>query len=220
MIGSLLYLMATRTDILQAVCMVACFQSSPKESHLVALKRILRYLKGTMDYGLWYPKGKGFTLTAYTDADWAGSIDDRKSTSGGAFFLGGSLVAWHSKKQESVSLSTAEAEYIAAVSSCTQVLWMKQTLKDLDILFAHPISMFCDNTSAINISKNPVMHSRTKHIAICYHFLKEQVAQQEVKLEYVPTSEQVADIFTKPLLKETFEYLRTKLGVTYLPSLS
>ena len=97
---------------------------------------------------------------------------------------------------------------------------MKEILKDLDILFAHPISMFCDNTSAINISKNPVMHSCTKHIAIGYHFLKEQVAQQEVKLEYVPTSEQVADIFTKPLLKETFEYLRTKLGVTYLPSLS
>ena len=200
--------------------MVACFQSSPKESHLVAIKRILFYLKDTMDYGLWYPKGKGFTLTAYTDAYWAGSIDDRKSTSGGAFFLGGRLVAWHSKKQESLSLSTAEAEYIAAISSCTQVLWMKQTLKDLDILFAHPISMFCDITSVINISKNPVMHSRTKHIAIRYHFLKEQVAQQEVKLEYVPTSKQVAKIFTKPFLKETFEYLRTKLGVTYLPSLS
>lgn len=217
MIGSLLYLTATRPDILQAVCMVARFQATPKESHVVAVKWIFCYLKGTLDYGLWYPKCKDFTLHAYSDADWAGCVDDRKSTSGGAFFLGSNLVAWHSKKQDSVSLSTAEAEYIAAVSSCTQVLWMKQTLQDLGIHITEPILISCDNTSAINISKNPVMHSRTKHISIRYHYLKEKVMEGEVKLDYVPTTEQVADIFTKPLPRESFEYLRIKLGVIPIP---
>ncbi|XP_043695672.1 secreted RxLR effector protein 161-like [Telopea speciosissima] len=119
MIRSLLYLTVSRPDILQAVCMVARFQVGPKETHVAAMKRIFRYLKGSIDYGLWYPRTKDFTLSAYSDANWAGDVDDRKSTSGGAFYLGGSLVAWHSKKQDSVSLSTAEAEYIAATSCCT-----------------------------------------------------------------------------------------------------
>ncbi|XXG82895.1 hypothetical protein AAC387_Pa10g0772 [Persea americana] len=122
MIGSLLYLTATRPNILQAVCMVARFQADLREIHVTAVKRIFRYIKGTVEYGLWYPRGKDFILLAYSDADWAGCIDDRKSTSGGAFYLGDKLVAWRSKKQDSVSLSTAEAEYIAATTCCTQVL--------------------------------------------------------------------------------------------------
>src|SRR5579862_2258849 len=217
MIGSLLYLTATRPDILQAVCMVARFQSSPTEEHLTAVKRIFRFLKGTMELGLWYPKGKSFTLVAYSDADWAGCIDDRKSTSGGAFYLGERLVAWHIKKQDSVSLSTTEAEYIAAATCYTQVLWMRQMLSDLGVPTMDPTPILCDNTSAIHISKNPVQHSRTKHVAIRYHFLKDKVADGEVKLEYISTTEQVADIFTKPLPKDVFEYLRKKLGVTHSP---
>ena len=217
MIGSLLYLTATRPDLLHAVCMVARFQAAPTETHLTAVKRIFRYLKGTMELGIWYPKGKSFTLVAYSDADWAGCVDERKSTSGGAFYLGERLVAWHSKKQDSVSLSTAEAEYIAAATCCTQVLWMRQMLSDLGVPTKDPTPILCDNTSAIHISKNPVQHSRTKHVAIRYHFLKDKVADGEVKLEYVPTTEQVADIFTKPLPKEVFEYLRKKLGVTHSP---
>eukprot|EP00253_Pinus_taeda_P002116 PITA_02116 len=144
--------------------------------------------------------------------DWAGSMDDRKSTSGGAFFMGSRLVSWFSKKQSSIALSTAEVEYVAAASCCTQLLWMMQTLQDFKITCTPHISILCDNTSAINISKNPVMHSKTKHIPIKYHFLREQVLQQKVKLEYVPSKEQVADILTKPLPRETFEYLRKKLG--------
>jgi hypothetical protein len=166
-----------------------------------------------LDFGLWYPKGEDFTLTTYTDADWAGSVDDRKSTSGGAFFLGNCLVSWLSKKQSSISLSTTEAEYIATTSCCTQILWMKQTLQDIKVEYKKPISILCDNTSAISISKNPVMHSKTKHIPIKYHFLREQVNDKIVKLEYVPTKEQIADIFTKPLPRDTFEYLRQKMGV-------
>eukprot|EP00253_Pinus_taeda_P033415 PITA_33415 len=175
---------STRPDIMHAVGIVERFQANPKETHLQAVKRIFKYLQGTQNYGLWYPRDTDLTLHAYTDADWAGSVDDRKSTSG------------------------AEAEYVAATSCCTQLLWMMQTLQDFQITCTPPISILYDNTSAINISKNPVMHSKTKHIPIKYHFLREQVLEQKVKLEYVPSKEQVADILTKPLPRETFEYLR------------
>ena len=198
-IGALLYLTATRPDIMQAVGMVGRFQSAPKQSHLLAVKRILRYLKGTSDFGLWYPKISTLTVTSYTDADWAGSVDDRKSTSGNGFFLGDSLVSWLNKKQTSISLSIAEAEYIAAADCCTQILWMKEALKDVNIGTNQPITIYCDNTSAISLSKNLAMHSKTKHIPIKYHFLHEQVSEQNIILEYINTKEQIAYIFTKPL---------------------
>jgi hypothetical protein len=208
---------ASRPDVMQAVGQVAQFQAAPKESHVLAVKRIFRYLKGTEEFGLWYPKGKYLSLIAYTDADWAGCIDDRRSTSGAAFYLGECLVSWLSKKQSSVSLSTAEVEYIVAATCCTQVLWMKQTLTDIQVEYDEPIPIYCDNTSAISISKNPVMHSKTKHIPIKYHFLREQVAEKNIRVEYVGTKEQVADIFTKPLPREAFEYLRQRLGVISTP---
>jgi hypothetical protein len=171
MIGSLLYITTSRPNIMQVVGMVGHFQSAPKQSHLVAVKRIFKYLKGTMTYGLWYPRNQNFQLIAYSDADWANCVDERKSTSGGAFFLGDSLVAWLSKKKGSISLSTTEAEYIAAATCCTQILWMIQTLADLKVTYTDPIPIHCDNTSAISVSKNPVLHSKTKHIPIKYHFL-------------------------------------------------
>jgi hypothetical protein len=136
------------------------------------------------------------------------------------FYLGECLVSWLSKKQSSVSLSTAEAEYIAATTCCTQVLWMKQTLTDIQVEYDEPIPIYCDNTSAISISKNPVMHSKTKHIPIKYHFLREQVAEKNIRVEYVGTKEQVADIFTKPLPREAFEYLRQRLGVISTPKMN
>ena len=180
---------------------------------MLATKIILRYLKGTIGYGLWYPKGKDFTLIGYTGADWASCVDDNKSTSGGAFYLGESLVAWLSKKQTLVSLSTAEVENIAIAPCCTQVLWMKQTLQDMKVNFNEPISIKCDNTSAIRISKNHVLHSKAKHIPIKYRFLREQVAEKTMRIEYIPSNEQIKNIFTKPLARELFEYLRNKLGI-------
>jgi hypothetical protein len=127
------------------------------------VKRIFRYLKGTEEFGLWYPKGKDISLMAYTNADWASSIDDQLSNNGAALYLGECLVSWISKKQSSVYLSIAKAEYIAAASCCPRVLWMKQTLTDIQVEYNEPIPIYCDNTSAISISKNPVM----------YHFLWE-----------------------------------------------
>jgi hypothetical protein len=166
-----------------------------------------------MTYCLWYPRNQNLQLTVYSDADWANCVDERKSTSGGAFFLGDSLVAWLSKKQGSISLSTTEAEYIVVVTCCTQVLWMIQTLADLEVKYTAPIPIHCDNTSSISVSKNLVFHSKTKHIPIKYHFLREKVTNQTVQVHYIHTTEQIADIFTKPIAKTPFEYLRQKLGV-------
>ena len=158
------------------------------------------------------------SLVSYIDANWAGNIDDRKSTSGAVFYLGDCLVSWLSKKQSSVSLSTIEAEYIAATTCCTQVLWMKQTLQDIQVKYDDPIPILCDNTSAINISKNPMMRSKIKHIPIKFHFLRERVTKKNIKLEYIGTKEQIANIFTKPLPRETFEYLPQRLGVVSSPN--
>eukprot|EP00253_Pinus_taeda_P025648 PITA_25648 len=192
MIESVLYLTASRSNIMQAVGIVTRFQACPQESHVIIVKRIFKYLQGTTKYGLWYPRSKDFNLKAYTNIDWAGSLDDMKSTSSAAFFIGDYLVSW--------------------------ILWMKQTLKDIQVELPNPIPIMCDNTSAISISKNPVMHSKTKHIPIKYHFLREQVAANTVKLVYVPTKERLADIFTKSLAREPFEYLRQEIGVVTPPS--
>ena len=211
-IGSLLYLTASRPDIMFSVCMCARFQASPKETHLIAVKRILRYLKHTPSIGLWYPKGALFELIGYSDSDYAGCKVDRKSTSGGCHLLGRSLVSWSSKKQNSVALSTAEAEYIAAGACCAQILYMKQTLLDYGVVL-EKVPLLCDNESAVKLANNPVQHSRTKHIDIRHHFLRDHVAKNDISLEGVRSEDQLADIFTKPLDEATFCRLRNELNV-------
>jgi hypothetical protein len=218
MIGSLLYLCASRPDIMLSVCMCARFQSAPKESHYMAVKRILRYLVHTPNLGLWYPKGSSFKLVGYSDSDWAGDKVDRKSTSGSCQFLGRSLVSWSSKKQNCVSLSTAEAEYIAAGSCCAQLLWMRQTLMDYGVKF-DKVPLLCDNESAIKIADNPVQHSRTKHIDIRHHFLRDHVAREDIELFHVGTEKQLADIFTKPLDEARFRELRHELNIVDLSNM-
>ena len=212
MIGSLLYLTASRPDIMFSVCMCARFQSNPKKAHLRAVKRILRYLKHTTSVGLWYPKGATFDLIGYSDSDYAGCKIDRKSTSGGCHLLGRSLVSWTSKKQNSVALSTAEAEYIAAGACCTQILYMKQTLLDYGVVL-EKVPLLCDNESAVKIANNPVQRSRTKHIDIRHHFLRDHVAKGDIILEGVRSEDQLADIFTKPLDKTRFCMLRNELNI-------
>ncbi|GJT95818.1 retrovirus-related pol polyprotein from transposon TNT 1-94, partial [Tanacetum coccineum] len=211
MIGSLMYLTASRPDIQFSTCLCARYQANPKESHLVAVKRIFRYLKGTPNLGLWYPKGSGFDLKAYSDSDYAGCNLDRKSTSGGCQILGGKLVCWSAKKQSSVAMSSAEAEYVAA-GCCAQVLWIKSQLADYDVLY-DKVPIFCDNTSVIAISNNPVLHSRTKHIDIRYHFIRDHILKGDIELHFVPTDLQLADIFTKPLAEPSFTRLVAELGM-------
>ena len=177
MIGSLLYLTASRPDIMFSVCMCARFQANPKEAHMVAVKRILRYLKHTPSIGLWYPKGARFQLVGSSDSDYAGCKIDRKSTSRGCHLLGRSLVSWTSKKQNSVALSTTEAEYIAMGACCAQILYMKQTLLDYGVVL-EKVPLLCDNESTVKLANNLVQHSRTKHIDIRHHFLKDHVAKK------------------------------------------
>ena len=212
MIGSLLYLCASRPDIMLSVCMCARFQANPKECHLMVVKRILRYLVFTPNLGLWYPKGSSFDLLGYSDSDYAGCKVDRKSTTGTCQFLGRSLVAWSSKKQNSVALSTAEAEYVAAGACCAQLLWMRQTLSDFGCRF-DAIPLFCDNESAIKLANNPVQHSQTKHIDIRHHFLIDHEVKGDIALQHVSTDRQLADIFTKPLDESRFCALRNELNI-------
>ncbi|KAJ9539156.1 hypothetical protein OSB04_031889 [Centaurea solstitialis] len=219
MVGSLMYLTASRPDIMFATCVCARYQAKPKESHLAAVKRIFRYLKGTPYYGIWYPKGLGFELQAYTDADYGGCNMDRKSTSGHLQFLGNKLVSWASKKQQCVSTSTAESEYVAAAICCSQVLWMQSQLRDYGLEYKK-IPIYCDSKSAIAISANPVQHSKTKHIDIRYHFLKDNVEKENIELYFVNTEYRLADLFTKALDEKRFNFLISRLGGAYLVQVS
>jgi len=161
---------------------------------------------------LWYPGNISLSLTGYSDSDFAGCKIDRKSTSGTCHLLGSSLMSWQCKKQACVALSMAEAEYIAAGSCCAQTIWLRQQLNDFGILLNH-IPLLCDNTSAINLTKNSVMHSRTKHIEIRLHFLKEHISNGTCEIKFIGTDLQLADLFTKPLAKDRFNFLLNELGI-------
>ncbi|GJY71073.1 retrovirus-related pol polyprotein from transposon TNT 1-94 [Tanacetum coccineum] len=216
MVGALMYLTASRPDIVHATCYCARYQAKPTEKHLTAVKRIFWYLKDSINMGLWYPKDTGFELTAFSDSDHAGCLDSRKSTSGGIQFIGGDkLVSWSSKKQDCTSMSLAEAEYVSLSACCAQVLWLRTQLTDYGFYF-DKIPMYCDSKAAIAISCNPVQHSRTKHIDVRYHFIKEQVEKGIVELFFVGTEYQLADLFTKALSEDRFKYLVRRLGMRCL----
>ncbi|WJX39850.1 hypothetical protein P8452_27360 [Trifolium repens] len=215
MIGSLLYLTASRPDILYSVCLCARFQSDPREPHLTAVKRIFRYLKGTTNLGLLYKKSLDSKLVGFCDADYAGDKIERKSTSGNCQFIGENLISWASKRQTTIALSTAEAEYISAAKCCTQLLWMKYQLEDYNIAESS-IPLYCDNTAAIHLSKNPILHSRAKHIEIKHHFIRDHVQKGTIDIQFIDTEHQWADIFTKPLAIERFDFIKKKLNMHYI----
>ncbi|GJR92105.1 retrovirus-related pol polyprotein from transposon TNT 1-94 [Tanacetum coccineum] len=187
---------ASRPDIVFVVCMCARYQAKPTEKHLHAVKRIFRYLQGTINMGLWYQKDSCIALTAFADADHAGCQDTRKSTSGSMQMLGDRLVSWSSKKQKSTAISSTKAEYIALSGCCAQTLWMRSQLTDYGLVF-NKIPLNRDNKSAIYLCCNNVQHSRSKHIDIRHHFIKEQVENGVVELYFVKTQYQLEDIFTK-----------------------
>ncbi|GJT58426.1 hypothetical protein Tco_1001959 [Tanacetum coccineum] len=211
MIGSLLYLTASRPDIMFSVCLCARFQENPKTTHLEAVKRIFRYVRGTTHLGLWYPKGTGVETIVYADSDHAGDYVDRKSTSGVCTFMGCCLTSWFAKKQTALAISTTEAEYVSAGKACQQALWMKQALIDYDIRLDDVLIM-CDNKGAIDL----IQHSRTKHIEIRHHFLRDNVQKGNISIEKVASEDNIADILTKPLKREVFNYLRLGLGMMEL----
>ena len=163
---------------------MARFLGKPRENHMMEIKRIMRYLKGTKDYGLWYKLEGNLALKVFTDVDWARNLDDKKCTSGGAFFLGKRLVSWKRKKQNCTSQSIVEVDYVVVVVNCSNIFWFKQLLEGMKVEIKELVVIYFDNTNAINISKNPMMHSKTKHIAIKYHFVRELLQDKEIKLEY------------------------------------
>ncbi|GJY85217.1 retrovirus-related pol polyprotein from transposon TNT 1-94 [Tanacetum coccineum] len=171
-----------------------------------------RGMIGTMHLGLWYPKGTDIETIVYADSDHAGDYVDRKSTSGICTFVGCCLTSWFSKKQTALAISTTEAEYVSAGKACQQALWMKQALIDYDVRL-DDVPIMCDNKGAIDLSKNPVQHSRTKHIEIHHHFLRDNVQKGHISIEKVPSADNIADILTKPLKRESFNYLRLGLGM-------
>ena len=213
-VGSLLYAaITTRPDIAQAVGVLSKFCANPTQSHLTAAKRILRYLKGTVYLGLSYKKCADGNLIGYSDADWAGDVDDRHSTSGNVFLLAKGAVSWLSKKQATVALSTAEAEYVALSAATQEAIWLRRLLTDVGESLEDPVVINEDNQGAIAMAKNPVGHARTKHIDIRYHFVREGVQNGAIILKYVATDEMIADILTKPLPKHPFEKLVMELGM-------
>ncbi|RVW33894.1 Retrovirus-related Pol polyprotein from transposon RE1 [Vitis vinifera] len=211
LVGRLIYLSHTRPDIGFAVSAVSQFMHSPTEEHMETVYRILRYLKMTPGKGLFFRKTENRDTEVYSDADWAGNIIDRRSTSGYCSFVWGNLVTWRSKKQSVVARSSAEAEYRALAQGIYEGIWIKRVLSELGQTSSSPILMMCDNQAAISIAKNPMHHDRTKHVEIDRHFITKKVTSDTVKLNYVPTKHQTADILTKALPRPNFEDLTCKL---------
>jgi len=199
--------------------MCARFQANPNESHYNAAKRIPIYPKGTMNVGLWYPNEDTLNFKGYSNSDFAGCKLDKKSTSGICLLVGASLISWNNKKQAYVTFSIAEAEYITAGSCFAQISWLKQQLSDFSLKVTK-VPLFCYNTSSINLTKNPVHHSRTKHIDIIYHFIREQVSNGVCEIRFIEYEKQLVDFFTIPLARDSFNYIRIELGILDLSNIA
>lgn len=213
LVGRLIYLSHTRPDISFAVSMVSQFMHSPGPRHFEAVYRILRYLKGSPGKGLMFEKHGHLEIEVFTDADWAGSTMDRRSTSGYCTFVGGNLVTWKSKKQSVVARSSAEAEFRSVAHGVCEVMWIKGILDELQIPSSIPMKVYCDNKAAIAIAHNPVLHERTKHVEVDKHFIKEKLDSGLICMPYISSDDQTADILTKGLHRRQFIRLVNKLSM-------
>lgn len=211
--GALQYLTFTRPDISYAVHQICLYMHQPRVPHLNALKRIIRYLQGTPHFGIQMTKGCLDTLTAYSDADWAGCPDTRRSTSGYCVFLGPNLISWSAKRQPTPSRSSSEAEYKGVANTVAELTWIRNLLLEIHRPISTASIVYCDNISSVYLSTNPVKHQRTKHIELDIHFVRDKVAIGEVKVQHVPTSLQYADIFTKGLPSSVHREFRSSLTV-------
>ncbi|KAJ4727992.1 Retrovirus-related Pol polyprotein from transposon TNT 1-94 [Melia azedarach] len=217
LIGGLQYVTLTRPDIAFAVNKLSQFLASPTLSHWQACKRLLRYLQATSDLGLQFVSTNRHKLTAFCDADWGCDLDDRKSIGAYCVYLGDNLISWSSKKQQVVARSNTESEYRALASTATELAWLQSLLLELHLPIISPPIVWCDNLSAASLAQNPVFHSRTKHIELDVHYVRDQVLAKALEVRYVPSSEQVADGLTKPLPFSSFVYFRDKLHVLPRP---
>ena len=212
LVGKLNYLTITRPDISFAVSIVSQFLNSPCKAHWNAVMRILRYIKGSPGKGLLYEDRGHTRIVGYSDADWAGSPSDRRSTSGYCVLIGGNLISWKSKKQNVVARSSAEAEYRAMALATCELMWLKQLLQELKLYESEPMELICDNQAALHIASNPVFHERTKHIELDCHFIREKITSKEINTVFVNSHDQLADVFTKSLRGPRIDYICNKLG--------
>jgi hypothetical protein len=189
MIGKLIFLTHTRYDISYAVNLVSRYMTHPQEAHLKAVKCILRYIKGTLDFGLFYPQSANLTFCGYSDADWGGDLDQRRSTGAFVFTVNGTPITWSSKKQTCVALSSCESEYRALVEASKEAIWIQNLYKELGFLIEKSAIIYCDNQSSIKISKNPQYHSKTKHFEIHLHFVRDMVNKKQIRVLFIPTNQ-------------------------------
>ncbi|XP_019459996.1 PREDICTED: uncharacterized protein LOC109359757 [Lupinus angustifolius] len=213
LIGKLLYLTHTCPDISYAISFLSQFVSSPSDLHQKAAYRILKYLKGSPGKGIFFFVDSNTTIKGLSDSDWGACLDTRKSVTGWCFFLGSSLISWKSKKQTTVSRSSAEAEYRSLAMASCEAQWLLSLLEDLGINHSKAINLYCDNKSALHIAANPVFHERTKHIEIDCHVVRERTQNGTIHLLPISSSAQTADLFTKPLSPKPFNNLISKLGM-------
>jgi histone deacetylase 1/2 len=214
-VGGLQYLTMTRPDLSFSVNKVCQYLHAPRSSHWSAVKRILRYVQSTLSDGLLLrrPTRSPDLLSAFSDADWAGDADDRRSTGGHAVFYGGNLIAWSARKQATVSRSSTESEYKAVANATAEIIWIQALLGELGISQSRPPILWCDNIGATYLSSNPVFHARTKHIEVDFHFVRERVAHKLLQIRFISSKDQLADIFTKPLLLPLFQFCRRNLNI-------
>lgn len=215
-VGSLQYLTLTRPELSFAVNLACQHMLNPKQSDFIVVKRILRYIKGSLHQGLQFVHGP-LHVTAFTDVDWSGDHLDRRSTTRFCVFLGPNLISWSAKKQPTVAWSSTEAEYKALANTAADISWIQQLLLDLSVSLTLPHVVWCDNLSAMALASNPIFHARTKHVEVDYHFVREKVITKQILVQHVGTLDQIADIFTKPLSVARFQYLKSKLMVVNTP---
>ena len=191
---------------------------SPTDGHWFLVKRIVRYLHGTTMYGLHITRGSSLSLHGFMDADWAASLDDRKSTGGYLVYLGSTSISWKSGKQRAVARSSTEAEYKALTDGTAEILWIRALLSDLHFSSDPMTILWCDNLGATYLSVNPIFHARTKHVEVDYHFVRDRVAKKKIVVRFISSQDQLADVLTKPLPHASFTYFRSKLHVDSPPS--